>query len=303
MTLPKSVALFALALLTIGAKASPPDTERIVDASTGHMVTTAINGRPMKLRVDLDTSDWIMLNAASAARAGLDGSMLKFTTRLYGVKVKIDSSLTRVKVGALNKGRRVFWFDRDVIDAPADGIVGPSHLPENRVTLRFHPPVPGERTIELAVDHSMIRGPRYRLDIGEETIWVNLAPLRPLSVATAAAGAYLAQQRDGHWTGPPQTVKVPPGIDRPGRPMALRKPLDINGLADESFLVRTADYRGGFALPPDEEESADPDEIVITGKTSRGRAQLWLTLGKDVLGGCSSITHDKRRQMLILRCL
>ena len=297
----RSLALGALALLTTGAKAPPPDTERIVDASTGHTVTATINGRPMKLRVELDSLDWIRLNTAAAARAGLDGSMIHGGQQIGSVKFKFDTSVTRVRLGTLNEKRRIVWYDRDVIAGPADGIISPSLLPENRVTLRFHQPVPGERTIELDLDHSRIRGLRHKIEVGDQIVWVNFSPPHPLSIATAAAGAHLAEMRDGHWTGPPQPVLIELGIERPGRPMELRKPLDIGGLLSRDFLVRTADYRGSFQLPPDQE--ADPDEIVITGKTSKGRAQLWLTLGKDALGGCSSITHDKKREMLTLHCL
>lgn len=293
------MALGALALLTIGARPAP-DLERIVDAASGHIVTAIINGRPMKLRVELDANYWITLNAASAARAGLDGSWIKGTVPVSSVPVKFNSSATRLKIGAWNEKHRITWIDRTVIEG-ADGIIGPSLLPENRVTLTFHPPAPGERTIELAIDNSRYFGSRYKLRVGEETLWVNFTPHRPQSVATAAAGAHLAQMQDGHWSGEPRLVRIELGIDRPGRPMTLRKPFDIGGLMSSSFMVRTADYRGKFQLPPDKEP--DPGEILVTGRTSKGRARFLLSLGRDALGGCSSITHDKKRETLTLHCL
>jgi hypothetical protein len=283
--------------------APPPDDERIVDAASGALVDVTINGRPLKLRLDLEAADWIMLNAASAARAGLDGSMFKLDYKVGTVKVKINSSLTRVRVGPYNKKRRIFWADRPVVNAPADGTISPTHLAENRVTMRFHASLPGERIIELPVDHSMIRGLRHKVEVGGEDVWVAFAPLQARSVATAAAGAHLSTISDGHWAGPPEPVRIFLGVERPGRPMELRKTLQLDGVSSRGFLVRTSDYRGDYQLPQDEEEKADPDEVVITGKTKKGSAKLWLTLGKDSLGRCSSITHDKRRKMLILRCL
>ncbi len=300
MKLYRAMLAGALAMTMIGAKPPPPDLERVIDIGAGELIDATVNGRPMKLRVDLGTPDWVMLNAASAARAGLDGSMIGGSRKIGPIKLRIDSSLTKLKVGSYRKGRRIFWFDRDVTEG-ADGLISPSVIPENRVTLKLGPAMQGERTIVLDVDHSMIRGFRHKLAVGDESLWITFAPERPMSVATAASGAHLAETNDGHWTGPPEKVRVELGIDRPGRPMELRRPLDIGGLASRSFMVRTADYRGSFQLPP--EEDADPDEIVVTGKTSKGRAQLWLTLGRDTLGRCSSITHDKRRETLTLRCL
>ena len=301
MKLYRAMLLSGLALAVIGAKKPQPDLERIVDAASGHMVTVTINGRPMKVRVEPTAFDRVMLNPASSVRAGLDGSMLKGSFGYFSVRVKMNSSLTRVRIGSINEGRRVFWTDRLIINEPADGIVSPVFLPENRVTMTFHPPARGERVIELPVEHSWRGGLRYKARVGEETVWVNFAPHRPLSVATAAAGAHLADMREGRWNGEPELVRIELGIDRPGRPMALRKPFDIGGLTSDSFMVRTADYRGRFQLPPDEEP--DPDEIVVRGKTKSGDARLMLTLGQDVLGDCSSITHDKKRKMLTLRCL
>jgi hypothetical protein len=300
----KPVAILSVAFLTIGAKAPPPDYERVVDVATGNMVSGTINGHPVKLRVDLDAPDWIMLNPEVATRVGLNGSMLKGSFRMHGEKIKIDSSVTRVQIRPYNKRRRVFWADRKVFPDPVDGIISPAHLPENRVTLRYHPPVPGERKIELDIDPSRFRGLRHKVEVGGETVWVSFSPPAPRSIATAATGAHLATTNDGHWTGEPERIKVELGIGRPGRPMEIRKPLDMNGLANSGFLVRTADYRGKFQLPTDPPDpDVDPDEVVVTAQKNSGAARLWLTLGKDTLGGCSSITYDKRRNMLTLYCL
>ncbi len=300
----KPVALIISSLFIIGAKAPPPDFERIVDASSGNMVTGTINGRPVRLRVDLDAPNWIMLNPEVATRVGLNGSMLKGSFRMHGEKIKIDSSLTRVRIDPYNKRRRVFWADRKVFADPVDGIISPAHLPENRVTLRYHAPVPGERKIELAIDASMFRGLRHKVEVGGETLWVTFSPPAPRSIATAAAGAHLSATNDGHWAGEPERLKIELGIGRPVRPMEIRRPLDMDGLANGGFLVRTADYRGKFQLPVDEPNGdVDPDEVVVTARKNSGEARLWLTLGKDTLGRCSSITHDKRRSMLTLYCL
>jgi hypothetical protein len=67
-----------------------------------------------------------------------------------------------------------------------------------------------------------------------------------------------------------------------------------------SFLVRTADFRGGYQLPPDR---ADPDEIVVTAATKgKQRARLYLQIGSDALASCSSLTYAKVPRQLTLRC-
>lgn len=292
--------VLAFAVLSLPA-ASARASERIFEIASNHIVEARINGHPVRLKVDFDAYNWVMINPDVAARVGLDGSMIRFSFKVGKEKIRADSSVTRLEVPGVSKGRRIFWFDRKVAD-DADGIISPVTLAEDIVTLRMRPPQAGDRTIELPAKEDAFRGLFHLMDVGERELLVKLAPFTPRNIATAAAGAHLAALFDGHWAGEPEPVLIRLGIQRPGRPMALRRPLDIGGLPLAKFLVRTADYRGNFQLPPEEQDDADEDEIVVTGKTSKGRARLWLTLGQETLERCSSLSHDKIRKLFVLRC-
>jgi hypothetical protein len=297
----KWIGILAFCLIAAAISAPVLADERVMDPSSNYIIDAQINGHPVRLKVDFDAYAWVMINPAVAARVGLDGSMIKFNFKIGTDKIHVDSSLTRLDVPGRSKARRIFWFDRDVAD-DADGIISPVTLADDIVTLQFRPTAPAERTIEFPVTEDVFRGLFHPMPIGKRELSVKFAPFSPRNIATAAAGAQIAELFDGHWAGVPEPVLIRLGIKRPGRPMALRRPLPIADLSIKDFLVRTADYRGNFQLPPDEQKEADEDEIVVTGKTSKGHARLWLTLGQETLGRCSSLSHDKIRKLIVLHC-
>ena len=50
---------------------------------------------------------------------------------------------------------------------------------------------------------------------------------------------------------------------------------------------------------------AGKGDVTIVGKAPRrrfGEAQHWLMIGRDDLGGCSSVTYDRKSSSLIFRC-
>jgi hypothetical protein len=120
------------------------------------------------------------------------------------------------------------------------------------------------------------------------------------SLATAAAGAVIAQTNRGSWSGEAHEYPVLMGIRRLVRPLRLEKPLSLQGFRLGSLLVRTRDSRGSYALPLD--APADPDEIIVVGP-SKQPARFQLVVGREDLSLCSSITYVKRTNRLVLSCL
>ena len=82
--------------------------------------------------------------------------------------------------------------------------------------------------------------------------------------------------------------------------MRFLRPLDFGFGRVDSVLVRTGDYRGGYALPADE---ADPDEIVVTAARAGQPARLNLILGAEEFSACSSLRYERARRSLALSCL
>jgi hypothetical protein len=105
---------------------------------------------------------------------------------------------------------------------------------------------------------------------------------------------------DGIWRGAEASQTIAFGVSRPVRPMALHKPIDLDGFSTDRFLVRTRDNRGAYSLPPD---AVDPDEILVTADSrSRQPERLQLILGREQFSSCSSLTFERALRRLTLRC-
>lgn len=137
--------------------------------------------------------------------------------------------------------------------------------------------------------------------VGDRQVAVRFSLQKPETIATAAAGAQLALVHGGGFSGPAVTRRIAFEIERPVRLLRLQRPFAFGRLAADTMFVRTADYRGKFALPADADP--DPDEIVVTAdKDSKQPARLSLIVGLDRLASCSELTLIRSARRLLLRC-
>ncbi len=270
-----------------------------VEAGSNYIVDASINGQPVRLRVDPETSGYIILNPATVARLGLRRSMLGSATRIGPVRLTGSSKVAEVSIGGVTGDRRLVWIDREAV-AGADGLIGPADMPYDHVTFAIAQPRPGEAAFELPLEFRRSAGLSFPLVLNDLAVHVQFSLSKPDSMATAGAGALIAETNGGAWSGEARDQVIEFGVVRPVRPLTLARPIVLNGLELGSFLVRTGDNRGNMSLPP--EPDADPSEIVVTGP-SRQRAVLQLTLGLDRLSKCSSITWDNPGRRMIMHCL
>ena len=286
----------ALCLKALPAQAA----DLTVDANSHFLIDATINGHPVRLRVDPETSGYIILNPETVTRIGLRRSMLGSSTRIGPVRLTGSSKVARVRIGDTEGNRRLVWIDRPAVE-DADGLIGPADMPYDRVTFTLRPGAEGEAAYALPMEFVRSAGLSYPLTLGEQVVRVQFSLVKPDSMATAAAGALLASTYGGGWTGEARDQLIEFGVVRPVRPLVLQRPAELNGFGFSSFLVRTSDNRGNLDLPP--EPDADPSEIVVTGSNGRrSRAVYSLTLGRDRLSACSSLVWDNRSRQLTLRC-
>lgn len=304
-------ALIGLLMAALAAQAAPAAaSDLILDASAGFIVPVEINGATLRLRVDPAASGLVVLNPAAAARARLSPEIKPPNSFLPGAfprqsfarigPVSLTGSTRRTPVVIAGRPAelRLIWFDRDAL-AGVDGIISVANLPFDRVVLRLGPPREGETVLSLQLDYGHEIGLYFPYALGERTLPIQFSLWRQDNMSTAAAGALLANSHGGGWLGDYARRTINFGVDRPVRPMALGRPIDLHGLAVGQFLVRTGDYRGGYALPSD---SADPDEIVVTATGNYQSARLNLTLGSNQFARCSSLTYEGQSRRLTLSC-
>jgi hypothetical protein len=287
------------ALLVFFAIAPAAASDLYLDSASGHLVDARINGVPVRLRVDPETSGFIILNGEAARRINLRRSMIGAQAVIGPVRVKASTKVARVAIGGVTGRRRVVFSDR--VAAPgADGLIGPGDMPFDKVTFRLRAPAAGERAIILPMKWDRSYGLFYPLAFGDQQVRFRFSTQRKDSLATAAAGAVIAALHGGSWSGPPSEQMLKYEVVRPVRPMILAQPASFGGLPLDRFMVRIGDSRGNNLLPA--EAPTDPDEIVVTGERQRQKARYDFSLGLDWLSACSSLSWNNRTRMMTLNC-
>ncbi|WP_374146595.1 hypothetical protein [Sphingomonas sp. 28-63-12] len=295
--LPAKSLLLLLAAGTASAaiSAAPAALDYVVRGDG--VVAAVIGGQPARLRISPWAPAAPTLNPDFAQRIGLRGGLFGFAVKVGPVKVGGQSSVTRLEVSKASFRRRVVWFDRPW-SAGADAAVGPGGLPVDVVRFELRAPQPGERTVALPLDQAMFRPSYGRVAIGKRSLIVLFDPQHRQTLATAGAGATLAESFGGQFYGVADRAEVAFGIQRPVRAMRLARPLSVGPLAIDRLLVRTGD-NGSVAGIPDAD--ADPEEIVVTAKGGNRRDVL--IIGRDQLDRCSSITFDKKVHLIRMACV
>lgn len=251
----------------------------VVDAASNFTIDATINGQPVRLRVDPETSGYVILNPEAVARIGLRRSMLGSRTQIGPVRLTGSSKVAQVSIGGVSGERRVVWIDRPAVEG-ADGLIGPADMPYDRVTFTLGATRGGEAAFVVPMEFERSFGLYVPLTLGEHSFRFQFSLMKPHSLATAGAGAALASLHEGAWTSEALDQMIEFGVVRPVRPMALRRPVELQRFRVGAFRVRTGDHRGNLALPPDPD--ADPDEVVVTGG-SRQRAAFVVHVGMDRL--------------------
>lgn len=211
-----------------------------------------------------------------------------------------------ISLGGQDFARGVTWFDGPMVEG-ADLFMGPQALPWNQVRFHLRPARPGERRLTFPIVRETLISTVVRFRIGRREVRLGFAPERPVSIATAAAGALLAETHGGTLAEAVERhpVRLATGVLRPVRAMQLSRPLSIGGLTLSSLLVRTRDFGGDTHLPGLDaaEGEAAPDEVVVTARAERSPALYYIMLGADALSPCSTIIFDNVRNRVELSCL
>lgn len=236
-----------------------------------------------------------ILSAQTAAslelKAGFIGVRFNSgTNRIVG-----KSAVSRYRINGREMKRRVLWLPLDVAPGRA-GMLGPGAVPFPIVRFELRPQEAGEQEHILPLNHVGRDG--MGTDING--IALLFAPHFPTSQATASAGADLAANYNGKFTGAPFAQPIQFGIIRPVRSLELATPFVAGPISLSSVSVRTSDFGNVSGIP---EKPADPNEIVVAAKAKGNTsANSWIYVAADVLSHCSSITFNKINKTISLRC-
>jgi len=289
--------LFALlAAAPAGGRPAAPAGLLAVPAARP-FVTVAVNGQPLRLKVDLGAHGAVILNPQAAARARLDEEG-RVTMRIGPVKLRGSRASPRLELGQARWKSEVMWFDRSYVE-DADGVVGPHHLPFAEVT--FEGQGQGNSAFSIEARNSEDRGVFAPMRIAGKKVAVRFSLLRPRSFATGSAGALLAKQQGGRLDRDVVQQHLGWDVSRPTRRLAMAQPWKVGEFSLADILVRLRDYRGKSVLPTAEADASAQD-IVVTGRVGRQGVEHFLTIGLDQLHSCRSVTYSRAAKQLSFRC-
>lgn len=297
----------ALALLL--CLAAPAAAQDVLVLDMAHpVIATTLAGQPLILRVEPSAKPFVTLTPAATARLGLaaagrvrDGKPVPrgvLTIHAGRADRLVPWSEELLEAGGPARPVRVVQPDTPVT-SDADGIVSPLLLAAAGVRWVARPATDADRTVTLPARAAPMNGISATIAIGGESLAVELAPARPRSIATAAAGAILSDAQGGSLDGPTVPAPVLYGIERPVRDLVLARPAIIAGLALSRLQVRLFDWAGARQLPPD----SDPDApLLVSKRLGDQRGWAMLQLGADVLAPCAEISWRRSPPELALTC-
>ncbi len=260
-----------------------------------------LNGKPIRLRVVPMYAPVRLINPEIAAELNLKPSSIGGRSYVGPVLVKWDSLGAAIDYGAGAIKDRFFWADYPA-SAIAQGVIAPGAMPYKIIQFNLRPAVSGEKEVTMplnGIDFLGFSGGHSEIKIGDQKIVVDFDLDREENLITAPTGNLLAQTFAGNLTGQRKETKIQYGIMRPVQQLVLARPLGISGFKISDFMVRVSDFGDASQIP--EGQNVDESEIIVTAK-SKKKAIHRLTLGRQFLSACSSLTYDFKAKLIRLSC-
>lgn len=275
------------------------------------MIEVDVAGRRLRLTVDFGGDDIVQINPDSPARAVLAGDARpdgkppnrgRYRVSVGQTALAIPFSRETLTIAGRPVRARLLTPDVEPPGQPpgSDGTIGLPLLPHDHVTWRWRDARDDDRLVSLParIGRSDAWGFDWALATGG-SLDVEIHPLRPFSVASAAAASQLAAAGNGRLVGSARRVMISFGAVRPVRILTLAPSVPVAGLPVQQINVRLYDWAGRSDLPPD---AVPDDALPVVGR--RGRQSEWtnVKLGNDLLGRCASLIWTRLPATLALAC-
>jgi hypothetical protein len=303
----KYSALVLMALLLVAPSnihAAKKDKEKLpekLEISGDFTIPVTLNGKAARLRVEPMYAPVRLLNPDIAAELGLKQSSIGGRSYVGPILVKFDSRGVAIDYGAGGIKDRFFWADRPV-STIAQGTIAPGAMPYKIVRFNLRDAVAEEKEFTMPLSglgFLGFSGGNTEITVGDQKIGIDFDLDREENLITAPTGNLLAQTFSGTVTSERKETKIQYDIVRPVRRIVLARPLEISGLKISDVMVRVSDFGDASQIP--EGQEVDENEIVVTGK-SKKKAIHRLTLGRQFLSACSSLTYDFKAKLIRLSC-
>jgi hypothetical protein len=290
----------AALLLTALGHAPVGAADLVLNTVSDRTVVAAVNGVPLRLEVRFDHEGSVNLNRDAAARAGLGRGTGKSLMRIGPVQIPGRHTQAVLNIAGQPVKAEISWYERDCTRS-ADGTISAALLPFDSVTIKRGAGARSGAPIAFQTRFHKNHGLYVPVQAGGKTIAVRFSMDDERSTAPAAAAALLVRHHGGALSSTRASEEIGFGVVRPVRQLRFERPVPVGALRLPTIMVRAADFRGDHRLP--QSVSAQPeDAIVVTGVRKSQEALYRMTLGSDVLGGCSAIGFVRASRLMWAQC-
>ena len=284
--------------------------DSVLDVPPDGIVAVQINRSSTIYRFEMrgDGISYPVLNPELAEnlklRSNIFGNLLGIQANVGPIAIAGHTGKVDVAFDGQEETLRALWFERPI--APqSDGSLGPGAVTQSIVKIHV---AEGARSVQPSAVSLQTEDNRVgtNIEVGKTTIFVRFNPLRQHSIASAGAAQAIALAYKGQWSGEKGSDLIDFGITRPVRELSLSVPLKVGGLSISKLLVRDFGQVTGVSQESSQ-GNADPNEVVlpevsVTAQSTKTKPAYNLTLGRDVLDGCESITFNKSTKQIQLAC-
>lgn len=292
----------------LAASPGAPELGEALIVRPGVAVPATIEGQAVRLRIESGGLNRLTLTSATVARLGLKPAPIlgKASLRLAGRRefVGYNRPLDFTIDGRATKGR-AFWFDAAAL-GDAEAVIGPWGVPQSRLLFQLPGPSAGAVAYRYPLRGDVNSLAVTVLTTSGKAVVIAFQVDGPgtLPLVSAAFGALLAEQLDGHVSGASWDEPVLLGITRPVRLLTLGKPLELGPFRFTKLAVRVPDRVDAAGRGPAIREAGedDPAEVVVAAGT-KGRAPIYsLFIPPAAVQRCASLVFDKAAKQIELSC-
>lgn len=287
----------------------PPASADVLIVPPDRIIQGTINSQPVRYEFNGSLPSYFIIDPEVATRLGLKAGFLPALGRSYntgkvsfGKSAKVDYTL-----GSKSGRGDVVWHKRPD-SKNGDISLGLSSIQEPIVTFMLRPQQPSERLFMLPLRILNGEAPGTAVKDGKNEIFVIFDFRQEANVANASMAVNLVAENGGAFVANEGRIMTTVTTERRARMLELDRPLKVGPLQLSRIDV-LIDARGNAKPIPTGKiipQKAQEDEIVVTAhrKVKRGNEDAqFLSIGRDALSACSSITFDRKLREIRMSCI
>jgi hypothetical protein len=234
----------------------------------------------------------LMLSTGAAERLGLRNlplSQARIVMDGAGLVGRVARPNLRFANGETERVTAII-FAAPITDL-ADGAIGPGVLPYNQIVIRLGPDAPGARDLSFRLQDPDLWDAPVRLSPARE-FQLGFMLARPYTMLNRPAAGLLEADRALTPAGELESREFLLGLSSLMQPVIVDPALTVQGLALGTVLARTASPIIG---------ALEEEAVFVVAESDRAPVPR-LTLGREALNACSTISANRRARTLTMRC-